>query len=66
MPLERDCRAILDDLGMEFVDKLKMVLARSPGGKRKHKWGYPSFKNAVRIGGGDRKYEPIFVYKKPA
>lgn len=64
VPLENASVQILKSLGMNYEAKLKMVLARSPGAGRIHRWRYPTFKNVVRIGGTDRKYEPIFVFRK--
>lgn len=65
-PLEDDSKAILRDLGMEYEGKLKLVLARSPGANRIDKQGLPETKNFCMINGGYRKYEPIFVFRKPA
>jgi hypothetical protein len=70
LPLEDDSRAILDELGMEYVETLKMALATMPGGNRVDEEGKPRTESFVRIeksGGGEmyRKYEPIFVYRKP-
>lgn len=65
VPLENISVQILKSLGLIYEDKLKMVLARSPGAGRTHRWRYPTFKNFVRVGGADRKYEPIFVFRKP-
>jgi hypothetical protein len=65
VPLEFDSKAILDDLGMKYETKLKLVLARSPGANRFDKSGMPETKNFCMIGGQYRKYEPIFVFRKP-
>lgn len=70
LPLEDDSRAILDELGMEYVETLKMSLSTMPGADRVDKDGNPLTESFVRIetlGGREmyRKCEPIFVYKKP-
>jgi len=66
LPLEYDTREILGSLGMDYKTKLKFVLAHSPGGGRVGKvTRKPTHKNFAEIGGGIRKYEPIFVYQKP-
>jgi hypothetical protein len=63
--LEFDSKAILADLGMKYQAKLKLVLAHSPGANRVDKSGIPETKNFCMIDGQYRKYEPIFVFKKP-
>jgi hypothetical protein len=65
-PLEYDSKAILEKLGMQYEMKLKLVLAHSPGANRLDREGFPETKNFCMIGGSYRKYEPIFVYRKPA
>jgi hypothetical protein len=64
-PLEDDSKAILAELGMQYEAKLKLVLAHSPGANRIHPDGFPETKNFCMIGGSYRKYEPIFVFRKP-
>ena len=63
-PLENDSRAILQELGMQYETKLKLVLAHSPGANRLDRQGFPETKNFCMIGGTYRKYEPIFVFRK--
>jgi len=58
-------KAILRDLGMQYEGKLKMVLARSPGANRLDSEGIPETKNFCKVNGSYRKYEPIFVFRKP-
>lgn len=72
LPLEDDSRAILEDLGMQYVDTLKMVLAQMPGGNRiDDETGLPKTESFCKIWNANRtqknfqKYEPIFVYHKP-
>jgi hypothetical protein len=65
VPLEFDSKAILADLGMRYQTKLKLVLARSPGANRFDKSGLPETKNYCMIGGQYRKYEAVFVFRKP-
>ena len=64
-PLEDDSKAILKDLGMRYETKLKYVLSHSPGANRLDGEGIPETKNFCMIGGRYRKYEPIFVFRKP-
>jgi len=64
-PLEYDSKAILEDLGMRYETKLKLVLAHSPGANRLDPEGIPETKNFCMIGGSYRKYEPILVFRKP-
>lgn len=65
LPLEQDSRKILEELGMKYVETMKMTLAWMPGGNRIDSEGKPSYKNAVYVDGKWFKYEPIFVYYKP-
>lgn len=66
LPLEQDSKEILDQLGMQYVDTLKMTLAQTPGGNRiDQTTGLPKFKNFCKVDGAWRKYEPIFIWKKP-
>ncbi len=65
VPLEDDSKAILAELGMKYEAKLKLVLAHSPGANRIHPDGFPETKNFCMIGGSYRKYEPIFIFRKP-
>ena len=70
LPLEEDSREILESLGMEYIETLKMTLAQMPGGNRLDtETGMPKAKNFVKIlnDAGKEiwlKYEPIFVWKK--
>jgi hypothetical protein len=65
VPLEDDSVAILEELGMEYEAMLKFVLAHSPGAHRLDREGIPETKNFCMIKGRHRKYEPIFVFRKP-
>ncbi len=65
VPLEYDSKAILEDLGMQYETKLKYVLSHSPGANRLDAGGVPETKNFCMINGRYRKYEPIFVFRKP-
>jgi len=64
VPLEYDSKAILKSFGMAYEGKLKMVLARSPGGNRMRDGRYPETKNFCMVGGEYRKFEPVFVFRK--
>ena len=64
-PLEDDSMAILEELGMQYETTLKYVLSHSPGANRLDAEGRPETKNYCMIGGRYRKYEPIFVFRKP-
>jgi hypothetical protein len=64
-PLEADSKAILQKLGAEFVGLERMALANMPGSNRINKDGRPTCKNYYRAGGTWRKFEPIFVFRKP-
>ena len=63
-PLEEDTVAILEELGMTYSAKLKMVLARSPAMKIKTHTRHPASKNFCKINGKWRKFDPIFVFRK--
>ena len=63
-PLEEDTVKILTELGLEYTNKLKMVLATAPSMRIKKQTGQPSTKNFCIINGKWRKYEPVFVFKK--
>ena len=65
VPLEYDSKAILEDLGLRYETKLKYVLSHSPGANRLDREGIPETKNFCMISGRYRKYEPIFVFRKP-
>jgi hypothetical protein len=65
-PLEDDLVEILKSTGLEFVDRLKMVLAVSPSARVKSYTKQPATKNFCKVNGKWRKYEPIFVFRKPA
>ncbi len=66
VPLEYDSKTILEELGMRYETKLKYVLSHSPGANRLDAEGIPETKNFCMIGGRYRKYEPLFVFRKPA
>jgi hypothetical protein len=63
-PLEEDTVNILQELGLEYKGKLKMVLAVSPSMQVKEQTGQPSMKNFCIVNGKWRKYEPIFLFHK--
>jgi hypothetical protein len=65
VPLEYDSKAILEELGMRYEAKLKYVLSHSPGANRFDREGIPETKNFCMIGGSYRKFEPIFIFRKP-
>jgi hypothetical protein len=66
LPLEKDSRDILLELGMEYKGVLKMSLAQMPGGNRiDPDTGLPKAKNFCKVNGMWLKYEPIFVFYKP-
>ena len=66
LPLEKDSRDILEELGMEYKGVLKMSLAQMPGGNRiDPDTGLPKAKNFCKVNGMWLKYEPIFVFYKP-
>ena len=66
LPLQRDTKTIMADLGMEYVGELKVVLGGTPGADRKNKdRGTPTTRNFCRVNGNIRKYEPIYVFRKP-
>ena len=66
LPLEKDSRDILEELGMEYRGVLKMSLAQMPGGNRiDSDTGLPKAKNFCKVNGMWLKYEPIFVFYKP-
>jgi len=64
-PLEEDSKKILLDLGMEFIGIEKMCLMSMPGSNRIGDDGKPTAKNFCKVEGKWRKYEPIFVFRKP-
>jgi hypothetical protein len=63
-PLERDLVNILKECGVEFVDRIKMVLAVAPSARVRKDTKQPATKNFCKINGKWRKYEPIFVFYK--
>jgi len=63
-PLEEDTVTILSEFKLEYINKLKMVLATSPSMRIKKQTRQPSTKNFCIINGKWRKYEPVFVFKK--
>jgi len=64
-PLEQDSIDILTNLGMEYVETLKMVLASAPGANRMGEDGKPTCKNYCKVDSKYSKMEPIFVFRKP-
>ena len=69
VPLEEDSCSIMEKLGFEKVEILKLVLGQMPGGNRVKKDDCGNLtstnKNSVRLNGSYYRYEPIFVYRKP-
>ena len=66
LPLEKDSKDILEELGMIYKGVLKMSLAQMPGGNRiDPETGLPKAKNFCKVNGMWLKYEPIFVFYKP-
>jgi hypothetical protein len=65
VPLELDSINALADLGMILTEKLKMPLASVTGGGKLVD-GLPTTKNSLVLRGNHRKYEPIFIFRKPA
>jgi len=67
LPIEQDSYDILESLGMEYIETLKMCLSQMPGGNRLDPdTGLPKCKNFCKVNGSFFKYEPIFVFKKRA
>jgi hypothetical protein len=64
-PIEQDSLDILQSLGAQLVGIERMVLANAPGSHRVDGDGIPTTINAVRIDGTWRKFEPIYVLRKP-
>jgi len=64
-PLERDSVAIMKELGAEYVGLERMALANLQGSGRIDQDGRPTSKNCCKIAGKWRKFEPIFVFRKP-
>jgi len=67
-PLESDSIRILEGLGMKFEKTWKMLLARAPGSRksrRTRKFAMP-YKNSCLVGARMYRYEPIFIFRKPA
>ncbi len=62
-PLESDSYNILKSLGMEYQTTLKMILTGAPSQLKGR--GTPSTKNFCSFQNKYRKYEPIFVFRKP-
>ena len=58
-PLEQDSIDIVESLGGEYKDKLKMLMTTMTG------LNPENVKNCVKVDGSYRKYEPIFVFWKP-
>lgn len=62
-PLENDSYEILTSLGMKFEQRLKMMLSGAPQISKAMRT--PSSKNYCAYNNRYRKYEPVFVFKKP-
>lgn len=66
LPLEASSNDILKELGMQYVETMKMALAQMPGGNRiDEKTGQPKAKNFCKVNGLWLKYEPVYVWQKP-
>jgi 1-aminocyclopropane-1-carboxylate deaminase/D-cysteine desulfhydrase-like pyridoxal-dependent ACC family enzyme len=66
LPLEQDTLDILEDLGMEYRGKYRMLTAPIPGGGLEDKQTrLPNTRNFAQVNGIWRKYEPIFFFWKP-
>lgn len=66
LPLEQDSVDILKELGMEYIETIKMTLAQAPGGNRiDEETGTPRFKNSCMVDGSWKKFEPLLVFRKP-
>lgn len=70
IPLEEDSKEIMEKLGFEYVQVIKMALGSMPGGNRVMKDEetgelVSTNKNTVRMNGQFFRYEPIWVYRKP-
>jgi hypothetical protein len=65
LTLEKDSRDILENLGMKYVQTLKMAMEGMPGQNRLDEDGKPKCKNFCKVNGNYLKYEPVFVYYKP-
>ena len=63
-PLEQDTVKLLEEFGMKYEGKLKMVLAISPSMRIKTQTLQPGMKNFCIVNGRWRKYEPIFIFSK--
>jgi hypothetical protein len=63
VPLEQDSIDALTEFGLTYERKLKMLLSVGPGNRTDK--GELLTKNSVIFNGKDRKYEPIFVFRKP-
>ena len=64
LTLEKDSCKILEDLGMQYVQTLKMAMEGMPGQNRLDENGIPKCKNYCKVDGNYLKYEPIYVYYK--
>jgi len=65
LPLQSDSQAIMENLGFEYVETVKMALAQMPGSHRIHEdTGLPKTKNFCMDNGIWLKYEPIMIFKK--
>ena len=58
VPLEQDSIDVLEELGMEYKGKIKMLMTRMIGLKPK------GVKNSVKVDGKYYKYEPILMFYK--
>jgi hypothetical protein len=66
LSLEQDSKDILLGCGMEYQYVLKMAMENMPGQNRLDENGVPKCKNYCKVNGKYMKYEPVFVFRKPA
>ena len=64
LPLEEDSRKILEDLGMKYIQTIKMAMEGMPGQNRLDEFGKPKCKNFCKVKGTYLKFEPVFVFYK--
>lgn len=66
LPLQDDSYRMMEDLGLKYVETVKMSLAQMPGGNRLDAiTGLPKTENFVKVKGIWLKYEPIMIFRKP-
>lgn len=70
VPLVDDTMKICNDIGFEFVEELKMIMAQMPGTNRMNTIDengerVPTARYNVKVDRQSFKYEPILVFRKP-